>query len=305
MIPVALSTGSVYTYGTARAFELAARAGYDGVELMVDDRWDTRQADYLRGVSARSVPVLSVHSPFGHVSGWPRREVERIRQSLALAEALGARTLNVHLPFRAGALWVSVERRRWMVPMPQTGNHREYARWLVDGGLAALLAGTDVTIAVENLPVRRLLGRRFSPYAYNTWDALEQFPRLCLDSTHCGTTGSDLLAVYERLASRVVHVHLSNYDGTYQHQPVQRGLLPLDRFLGALAARRYTGAVVVELTPNALPMQDERKLAAELERNLAFCRRHLAAERIAPVPAPPGASTPASERLTALADVRA
>ena len=37
------STGSLYRYGTARCFEFAARAGFDGVEVMVDDRWDTRQ----------------------------------------------------------------------------------------------------------------------------------------------------------------------------------------------------------------------------------------------------------------------
>ena len=106
-VPVALSTGSVYTYGTARAFELAARAGYDGVEVIVDDRWDTRQPAYLRRLTAETgVPVLSVHSPFGAVSGWPQDEVERVERSLELAEAVGARTLNVHLPFRVQDLSV-------------------------------------------------------------------------------------------------------------------------------------------------------------------------------------------------------
>jgi sugar phosphate isomerase/epimerase len=46
-------------------FELAARAGYDGLELMVDQRWETRQAEYLRNLIQRStLPVLSVHSSF-------------------------------------------------------------------------------------------------------------------------------------------------------------------------------------------------------------------------------------------------
>ena len=296
MIAVALSTGSIYTYGTARAFELAARAGYDGVELMVDDRWDTRQVEHLCGLAERYAPVLSVHSPFGRVSGWPGREVERIRQSLTLAEGLGARTLNVHLPFRVHTLFVDAGVWRWAAPiLPPSENHRAYARWLVDGGLAELQAQTAVTIAVENLPVRRFLGRRFSPYALNSWDALERFPRLCLDTTHCGTTGSDLLAVYERLAGRVVHVHLSDFDGKYQHQPVTRGFLPLDRFLAALAAGKYAGTVVVELTPHALPMHDERKLAAELRRNLAFCRRHLgqATGEGNAAPATPSSAAPA------------
>jgi sugar phosphate isomerase/epimerase len=298
MIPVALSTGSIYTYGTARAFELAAAAGYDGVELLVDERWDTRQAGYVRRlVDQYDLPVLSVHSPFvAGISGWPRTEVERVKQSLALAEALGARTLNVHLPFRIQDLVVLGRGRRWMLPLPgQDANHREYARWLVHGGLAELQASTAVTIAVENLPVRRILGRRFSPYALNTWEALAAFPRLCLDTTHCGTTGSDLLAVYERLRSRIVHVHLSDYDGRYQHQPVGRGHLPLDRFLAALVATGFPGVVVLELTPYALPAHDEGKLAGELRRNLAYCRRHLG-QAVAgdAAPAPPAAVAPST-----------
>jgi len=297
-VAVALSTGSVYTYGTARAFELAARTGYDGVEVIVDDRWDTRQPEYLRRLTAETgVPVLSVHSPFGAVSGWPKDETERVRRSLELAEAVGARTLNVHLPFRVHDLSLTAGvRRLFSLPvLPVSENHRRYRRWLTGGGLAAAQAATAVTIAVENLPVRRVLGRRINPYALNTWEALTAFPSVCLDTTHCGTTGADLLAVYERLAERVVHVHLSDYTGRYQHQPLGRGRLPLAPFLERLRARGYGGIVVVELTPWALPVQDEGRLTRELRRNLGFCREHLAAAAAPPVAPLPsyGAAAPA------------
>ncbi len=49
---IALSTGSLYTYGTARVFELAAEAGYDGIEILTDHRWDSRQPAYLRRLSS-------------------------------------------------------------------------------------------------------------------------------------------------------------------------------------------------------------------------------------------------------------
>ena len=58
------STGSLYTYSTARCFEFAAQAGFDGIELMVDHRWDTRQSDYLlRLIDSYQLPILAVHSP--------------------------------------------------------------------------------------------------------------------------------------------------------------------------------------------------------------------------------------------------
>lgn len=279
MSNVALSTGSVYTYGTTRAFELAAAAGYDGVELLVDERWDTRQVGYIRRlVEQYEIPVLSVHSPFvSSISGWPKTDVERVEQALRLAEALGARTLNIHLPFRMQGTIVLTHGRRWVLPqLGPSASQRAYTRWLMNGGLATLQASTSVAIAVENLPERRFLAWRYSPYALNSWAELSAFPRLCLDTTHCGTTGSDLVSVYERLADQVVHVHLSDYNGKYQHQPVGRGFLPLDRFLQRLAARQYSGIVVVELTPHALPVQDEGKLLVELRRNQEFCRQHLA-----------------------------
>ena len=84
--------------------------------------------------------------------------------------------------------------------------------------------------------------------------------------------------MYDGLAGHVAHVHLSDYNGRHQHQPLGKGHLPLGPFLERLAARDYAGLVVVELTPRALPVQDESKLLAELRRNLDFCRRHLAPE---------------------------
>lgn len=286
VIQVALSTGSLYTFGTARVFDLARDAGYDGLELMVDERWDTRQPDYLRQlIETTGLPVLSVHSPFSvlAIPGWPKVEVERIKLALEVAEAVGARTLNLHVPFRIQEAAISFQGRRWRMPLPgQSRDQRAYTEWLTGGGLAALQATTNVTITVENLPVRFILGRRFSPYALNTWQELARFPRLCLDTTHCGTTGDDLLAVYQRLAPGVAHVHLSDYTGRYQHQPVGRGQLPLKEFLHALAGHGFDGVVVVELTPHALPVQNKTRLLAELRRNLRFCREHLDATPAGP-----------------------
>ncbi|NDE06503.1 MAG: hypothetical protein EBZ89_03820, partial [Chloroflexi bacterium] len=73
-VQVALSTGSAYTHGLSRIFEMAGLAGYHGVEVIVDERWDTRQARYLRRLTSETgMPVLSVHGPFpkARIAGWP------------------------------------------------------------------------------------------------------------------------------------------------------------------------------------------------------------------------------------------
>ena len=58
------STGSLYPFGLERVYGWAAEAGYDGVEIMMDERWDTHQADYLGDLAARhDLPILALHPP--------------------------------------------------------------------------------------------------------------------------------------------------------------------------------------------------------------------------------------------------
>jgi sugar phosphate isomerase/epimerase len=203
-------------------------------------------------------------------------EVQRIKLALALAETIGARTLNLHVPLRVRDLSLGFAGRSWRLGLPgPSPDQRAYREWLTGGGLAALQGQTAVRITVENLPLRRVLGRQVNVHALNTWDEIERFDSLCLDTTHTGTTGADVVAVYNRLAPRVKHIHLSDYDGKYQHRSIGSGYLPLAPFLEAVAAHRFEGVLVVELDPGGLPMHDEAKVAEVMRQNLAFCRQHL------------------------------
>ncbi|MEK9663475.1 MAG: sugar phosphate isomerase/epimerase, partial [Candidatus Nanopelagicales bacterium] len=61
---VALSTSSVFPEGTAAAFEIAARLGYDGVEVMVMTDAVSQDPVALRRLSDHyAVPILAIHAP--------------------------------------------------------------------------------------------------------------------------------------------------------------------------------------------------------------------------------------------------
>ena len=47
-IPIILSTGSLFNFDVDTAMGLAAEAGYDGVELMIDWRRETYQQEHLQ-----------------------------------------------------------------------------------------------------------------------------------------------------------------------------------------------------------------------------------------------------------------
>ena len=259
----ALSTGSLYTYGLDRIFALAAEAGFDGIEVLVDPRFDTRQPVYLRRLMERhGLPILSVHAPFRpkRLAAWPRTQPESIATTAELARAVGAEVIIIHLPrLRQGA----------------------YARWLRHDLAAWQQANPAPVIAVENMPVQWVRWWPFGPrerWRMNSLDVWGAFPHLTLDVTHLGTKGQDPLMVYERLREQVVHVHLSNarQEGrrVREHRRLEDGFLPLAALISRLAQDGYAGIATVELNPKSLEAEDEEKARFHLGQQMAFCRQH-------------------------------
>jgi sugar phosphate isomerase/epimerase len=276
MPTLALSTGSLYTYGIARAFDLAATAGFDAVEVMVDHRWDSRHPHYLRRLSETTgLPVAAVHSPFvPSVPGWPHDPQGRLRQTCALARELGARVVVAHLPLRIRAAKVEffgIRSGPLLLPLP-VPTPGDYGHFLLNG-LAQFEAAEEIAIGLENMPCKRFLGRRLEIHALNKVADLARLPHLTLDTTHLGTWGLDLLSTYEQLRSRVVHVHLSDFDGT-EHRLPEEGHLPLAEFLRMLRCDSYGGAVSLECRPDVLEAEDAGRVLAHLREAVRFYREH-------------------------------
>lgn len=267
------STGSLYNYSLGRCFELAAQAGFDGVEVMIDYRWDTRQADYLQRLMAQyQQPIVALHSPFTpNVPGWPLDEPGRIRESVKLAEAVGAKVVVHHLPPRLGWLWVQVGARRFPLPGLDRRQAKVYYNWLLEEYLS-FQAGTPVILCIENMPTRRWLGRRWNGHYWNSVTEIVRFPAVTMDTTHLGTWGIDPVEVYPQLQTQVRHVHLSNFNGR-EHRRPEDGFLSLDRLLGYMAASSYEGAISLELHPDALEAgSPDAKVVELLRTSLSHCQ---------------------------------
>jgi sugar phosphate isomerase/epimerase len=258
--PVALSTSSVYPERTPEAFEIAARLGYDGIEVMVYTDPVSQTADALRGLSAyHQLPIMAVHAPSLLLTQrvWGREPWEKLRRAKDLAQRVGARVVVVHPPFR------------WQ---------QEYARGFEEG-LAALAAGTDVIFAVENMYPLKVGGSEVAGYAPH-WDptALD-VPHVTLDLSHTAASGSDALAMAAELGGRLAHVHLADGTGSPtgpfpdEHLVPGRGGQPCAELLTLLPATGFSGVVVVEVNTNKAPTREDR--LADLAESLAFARQHL------------------------------
>ena len=259
--PVALSTSSVYPERTPDAFEMAARLGYDGVEVMVYTDPVSQAAEaLLRLQDYHQLPIVSVHAPSLLLTQrvWGREPWEKLRRAQELAERVGAGVVVLHPPFR------------WQ---------REYVRGF-ETGLAAMAEETSVLFAVENMYPLRAGGSEVVPYAPH-WDptALD-VPSITLDLSHTAASGSDALIMATELGSRLVHVHLADGTGSPagpvpdEHLVPGRGGQPCGELLSLLPPAGYPGAVVVEVKTNRAPTREDRM--ADLAESLAFARQHLA-----------------------------
>jgi sugar phosphate isomerase/epimerase len=254
---VGLSTASVYPEGVAAAFGLAARLGYDGVEVMVWTDPLTREAGALRTLSElHGIPVLSVHAPTLLVTQrvWGTDPWEKVDRSMTLADELGADTVVLHPPFR------------WQ---------REYARDFVDG-VALRENDSHIRLAVENMyPWRGPRSRELEAYLPH-WDPVPQpYDHVTLDLSHTSTSGSDAMEMVRQLGPRLRHLHLADGVGSArdEHLVPGRGTQPCGEVLETLASGGYGGHVVVEV---ATRRAGEAQRELDLAEALAFARLNLA-----------------------------
>ena len=275
-IKVGLSTASVYPLRTEAAFDLAARLGYDGVELMV---WAEPVSQDIEAVVALSqtygIPVLSVHAPCLLISQrvWGANPIAKLERSVRAAEQLGAQTVVVHPPFR------------WQ---------RRYAEGFSEQ-VAALEAGSDVLVAVENMfpfradrfwgtgqpSIERMRKRGGSPgpgiSAFApSYDPLDGgHAHYTLDLSHSATAGTDALEMAQRMGEGLVHLHLCDGSGasTDEHLVPGRGTQPAAEVCRQLAASDFTGHVILEVTTSGARNAAERE--ALLTESLLFARENL------------------------------
>jgi len=253
--PVIFSTGSLYPFGLDRVYGWISEAGYDGVEIMMDERWDTHQEEYLGDLVERhGVPILALHPPLRR-GAWGLGPEETLVRVARLASRMEVPVVVSH--------------------PPPPG--RPLERW--KAGPLSEAREQGVAVAVENMPQSWAGGlfrvRRKSCYLP---EHLGDVGEVTLDTSHAGASKVDLLRAHSALAVQLRHVHLSDSNlevGRDEHRLPGKGRLPLKPFLDALGASGYTGAVSLELKPWPLGTPDPEAILERMRAALRFTREGL------------------------------
>jgi sugar phosphate isomerase/epimerase len=256
--PVALSTASVFPEPVERAFELAARLGYDGVEAMIwTDPVSQDVAALARFAERFGVPILALHAPCLLITQrvWGTDPVERLRRSADAATELGARTVVIHPPFR------------WQRRYAATFAHE----------VAAAERDHGIAVAVENMfPMRR--GRFVVSAFHPTPDPTDiGYANYTLDLSHTAAARQDAIALLDRMGDNLAHVHLGDGTGLPrdEHLVPGRGNQPCAQVCERLTQTGFAGTVTVEIDTRAARTQAARTSA--VTESLLFARLHLTA----------------------------
>jgi sugar phosphate isomerase/epimerase len=255
---IALSSASVYPESSASAFELAAKLGYDAVEVMVGIDPVSQDVDAIKHLcDYHQIPVCAIHAPCLLITQrvWGTEPWGKLKRSATMAKALGADTVVVHPPFR------------WQ---------RDYARGFVEG-IAQIEADTGVAFAVENMYPWRASKRELQAYAPG-WNPVEQdYANVTIDLSHSSTSGSDPIQMVRELGPRLRHIHLADGTGSAkdEHLIPGQGTQPCAELLELLATRGYDGSVVIEINTRKAASRAARQ--ADIAESLAFTRLHFAA----------------------------
>jgi sugar phosphate isomerase/epimerase len=256
---ISLSTGSLFTLPLKKVCELAAEAGFDGVELIINQ--DFQKVNAFKAVASLQeiTTIHSIHAPFMPLDGWGG-PMDSLRLSIELAADRGIPLVNFHPP-------------SWM------GGEIGFWRWLysVHDFQKEVGSNGQVTVTIENMP---WVGRfKINPNILSNTQHMIDFIHehnlfLTFDCTHMGSGKAnfinDFYLFYE--SGRIRNIHFSDYGHGREHLLPGHGILPLTRFLNHLRSTDYQSTVTLELDPAEFP-KTEAHILESLKEILGFLRK--------------------------------
>jgi sugar phosphate isomerase/epimerase len=255
------STGPLWPFEFEQALDALAAAEFPEIEVMVTREAKTQDPELVRKlVDERGLSVASVHGPFLAITKnvWGMDPIEKTRRGVEMCQALGATTLIVHPPY----LW-----------------EQNFATWLMKES-KPYGEEAGVKIAVETMYPKWVAGRQARAHRWlDPQELVDKTPWVVIDTSHLTVARKDILRALEVLMPKLVHVHLSNNagDGRDGHLELEKGILPIDRFLNELRRSSYSEALSLELSVNRY-IESPQELVVMLKRNREYVEKRLTRE---------------------------
>lgn len=260
---ISISSGTLFTFPLQKAFAMAAEAGFDGMELIINQDFQRVSARKLMAELGEVMPILSIHAPFMPLDGWGT-PIDSIRRSVELAAEAGVPLVNFHPPS-----WTGFELGFW--------------RWLYRiNDFQEEVGEGKVIVTIENMPWTGKF--KMNQYILSQTERMIDFINdrnlfQTFDCTHMGSGKANFINDFYLFygTGRIRNIHFSDYGHGREHLLPGHGILPLTRFLNHLRNTAYNETLTLELSPHEFP-RDERVILESLKEILQYLRRETAGE---------------------------
>jgi sugar phosphate isomerase/epimerase len=258
---ISISTGTLFIFGFRKAFEIAAEAGFDGLELIINHDFQRINVRKLLAELSGIKPILSIHAPFMPLDGWGG-PVDSLKRSVELAAEAGVPLVNFHPPS-----WIGFELSFW--------------RWMYRiHDFQQEVGGGEVALCLENMPWK---GRfKTNQHILSQTEKMIEFVVernlfQTFDCTHMGSGKANFINDFYQFynTGRIRNVHFSDYGHGREHLLPGRGILPLTRFLNHLRNTDYNQTLTLELSPHEFP-RDVRIIVESLKEIKNYLERETA-----------------------------
>jgi sugar phosphate isomerase/epimerase len=239
-----LSSSCLYRHGLNRVFEFAAQVGFDGVEIVMNDVFDTHDASYIKLlIDSFKMPVVSVS--YLH----PQRD-SHIREAIALAEELGAQVVVATMPKFSDVA---------------------FTKWFKDN-MKALQEKSRVKIAVENPPHGG--GMLMPKYAMTNINELKRFQEISLNTSNLVSNKEDLMRTYGNVKPRLSCIRLSNYSDLHENFLLEKGILPVESLITAVKKDDLKIPVILTVHARLLSSHSKDEVLDRLKTQKEFFDRY-------------------------------
>ncbi|MCF7917978.1 sugar phosphate isomerase/epimerase [Candidatus Gracilibacteria bacterium] len=228
-------------YGLERFFEFAQKAGFDGVEITVNENYDTQNAEYLKKLEKRyNIPIKAFSLPH-------KKEENFVDAFQDVVKEFPKAHLNL--------------------ASPQSFSFK-YKRWM-DGIVPKLCKKYDLKLNRRNAPFQLMFGM-IPERTDNSLFSLREKGYVCLDLSALWASKEEIMRSIGFLGDKLRFVYLSNVNRNTPYSPLPTGVLPLESFLTKLAKNRYQGHFTLKVSPQELHEGDDTKLLETLIESRKF-----------------------------------
>jgi sugar phosphate isomerase/epimerase len=236
-----LSSQSFPHYGLERFFMFAKECGFEGVEITVDENFDTQNPVYLKSLSERfGLPIRAFSMPH-------KKEDDLYEAFQKTVREFPRTSLNLASPQN-----FSFGYKKWMETI-----------------VPKLCQKYDLKLNRRNVSSKLMFGV-IPDRVDNSLFTLREKGHVCLDLSSLWVSKDEPMRTIDFLGDQLRHVYLSNVYKNMPYSPLPAGVLPLESFLKKLAQLHFGGDFTLVLSPKSIAEGEDEKMTEILKDSREF-----------------------------------